>query len=640
MKTNIQKLITPILISLLGGAVSAYAQPTTVPASPTVPSGQVIALYNSSGTYTDIAGVNYAESWGGWNYAGNYSVPPTVLEYLGLAYGGIGFEGNPQSVAGCTNLHMDVFTPNGSSFAVRLVDTSGHSADVTYTTASGVITDNGWIGLDMPLSSFTAATPALNLASIQQIGLIGNNPGENPGNDFYIDNIYFSASTNIVPPPPIPTPTNAAALPTWPASSVVAMYNSSSVYTDAPLDDWDASWSSAIESTYAITNTGPTVLKYNALQYAGVEFGIPDQINVTNCNTMHVDLWTPNANQFGIQLVSLDNGGTQAAQVNFFPASGVIASNKWVSLDIPLNQFTAINGSLDLSALQQLLWIDNLGGGGVVGGIFYIDNVYFYSNSVTPPPPPQPTNNAPTPPWPSANVLAMYNSSGTYADASVNDWNASWSGSSESSFTITNTGNVVLQYGGMEYAGVEFYNPNQIDASAYNMMHVDIWTPNANQFGIQLVSLDSGIGSGTQAAQVNFTPASGAITTNQWIGLDIPLSDFTNANITLDLTNLQQLLWIDNQTGGGVTGGIFYIDNVYFFNAPALVSPQISPTVSATQHKLSFATQSGFYYTVQYKTNLTDAVWQNVTTVNGNNASQAVTDPQSLKHGFYRVWVH
>jgi hypothetical protein len=637
MKKSTQKFIAPVLISLLGGALLAHAQPTSVPASPTLPSGQVIALYNSSGTYTDIAGINYAESWGGWNYAGNYSIPPTVLEYLGLAYGGIGFEGNPQAVAGCTNLHMDVFTPNGSSFAIRLVDTSGHQADATYTTASGVITNSGWMGLDMPLSSFTAATPALNLSSIQQIGLIGNNPGETPGSDFYIDNIYFSASTNIVPPPPIPTPTNAAALPTRPATSVVAMYNSSGAYTDVPLGDWNASWSSAIESSYSITNTGPTVLKYNSLKYAGVEFYTPDQINVTNCNTMHVDIWTPNANQFGVQLVSLDNGGTQAAQVNFLSASGTIVSNKWVSLDIPLNQFTAINNSLDLSALQQLLWIDNQGGGGVIGGIFYIDNVYFYSNSVAPPPPPQPTNNAATPAWPAANVLAMYNSGGTYSDVSVNDWNASWSGSSESSFTITNTGNVVLQYGGLEYAGVEFYNPNQIDASAYNMMHVDVWTPNANQFGIQLVSLDNG---GTQAAQVDFTPASGTITSNQWVALDIPLSDFMSANNTLDLTNLQQLLWIDNQAGGGLTGGIFYIDNVYFFTAPTLVSPQINPTVSAIQHKLSFATQNGFYYTVQYKTNLTDAVWQDVTTINGNNASQTVTDSQSQNHRFYRVWVH
>ena len=59
---------------------------------------------------------------------------------------------------------------------------------------------------------------------------------------------------------------------------------------------------------------------------------------------MHVDIWTPNANQFGIQLVSLDNGGTQASQVNFLPTSGKITTNGWVSLDIPLG--TALSDSV------------------------------------------------------------------------------------------------------------------------------------------------------------------------------------------------------------------------------------------------------------------------------------------------------
>jgi hypothetical protein len=637
MKTRLQKLIVPTLTALFGTAISGHTQPTALPAAPTLPAAQVISLWNSSGAYSDIAGINYFESWGGWNYAGYYSVPPNVLEYLGVAYGGVGFEADPQAVGGCTNLHVDVYTPSGDSFAVRLVDTSGHTADVTYTAASGVITNGGWIGLDMPISSFRAANAALNLSSIQQLGWIANNPGEDPGADYYIANIYFSAATNIIPPPPIPTPTNAASIPTWPASTVVAMYNSSGTYTDVPLDDWDANWSSATENAYTITNTGPVVLQYSSLQYAGAEFYGGDAINVTACNTMHVDVWTPNANQFGVELVSLDSG-TQAAQVNFLPASGTIVSNKWIGLDIPLNQFTAINNSLDLTALQQLLWIDNQAGGGVVGGIFYIDNVYFYSNSVTPPPPSQPTNNAPTAAWPAASVLAMYISSGAYSDVNVNDWNASWSGASEASFTITNTGNVVLQYGGLEYAGVEFYNSsqNQIDASAYNMMHVDIWTPNANQFGLQLVSLDNG---GTQAAQVNFTPASGAITSNQWVSLDIPLSAFTNANSQLDLTDLQQLLWIDNQLGG-LTGGIFYIDNVYFYSAAAMASPQVKLAVLPAQRNVSFATQSGYYYTVQYKTNLADAVWQNLSTLGGDGEMHMVPDAAGRNHGFYRVWVH
>jgi len=620
---------------LFGFRSSVLAQPTAPPSVPTYPAGHVISIYNSSGTYTNISGVNDFENWGGWNGAGLFAAGSAqVLSYFGVNYGGIGaFEGNPQDVSGCTNLFMNVYSPNADSMAIRLVDTSGHSADITLTVASGVITDNSWLSLNFSLAQFEATTPALNLHSIQQIGLICNNPGEDAGNDYYIDNMIFVGSTNLVAPPPIPVPTNAAATPTRNPSSVVALYNSSGVYTDVPVDDWDASWSSAAESSYTITNTGPVVLKYNGLSYAGVEFYTPDEINVTNCNYMHVDIWTPNANQFGIQLVSLDNGGTQSAQVNITPGSGTVVSNQWVSLDIPLVSFTSANASLDLSALQQMLWIDNQGGG-VTGGIFYIDNVYFYSNTVTPPPPPSPTNTAATPTRPSGGVLAMYNSSGVYTDVPVQDWDASWSSAGQSFYTITNTSAVVLRYGGLQYAGVEFGGADTINASSYNRMHVNVWTPNANQFAVQLVSLDNG---GTQAGQVNFSPASGTIVSNQWVALDIPLSSFTASQPTLDLTNLQQLLWVDNQAGGGVTGGIFYIDNVYFYTVATPTSPMVTPSVSSGTIHLAFPTQNGFTYTVQYSTNLTSGVWQTLSAVSGNGSAQSVSDSTTNGSRYYRL---
>jgi hypothetical protein len=617
------------LCAALGGAISGQAQPTTTATPPTLPQGHVICIYNSSGVYTNIAGVNDFENWGGWNYAADYSVPPNVLSYYGLSYGGIGFEQNPQDVAGCTNLHVDLWTPDADCFAIRLVDSTGASADHIYTSASGTITDNNWLGLNMPMSDF----PGINLASIQQIGLIANDAGEDPGEDYFLDNIYFSASTNIIPPPPIPTPTVNAPIPT--NHPVLAMYDSSGVYPEVPVDDWDASWSSAVESLFTIPSGTNVVLKYNALQYAGVEFYNPDGVDVTNYNTMHVDIWTPNANQFGVQLVSLDNSGTQSAQVNITPASGKITTNTWIGIDIPLQSFTAINSTLDLSDLQQLLWIDNQGGG-TVGGIFYIDNVYFYNSAVAPPPLPTPTTPAPMPTQPAGNVLAMYDSSGVYPEVPVDDWCASWSGASEASYTISNSSSTVLRYGGMSFAGAEFYSPDNINVSGYNTMHVDLWTPNANEFGIQLVSLNP-----TLAGQVNYYPATGTIASNRWVSLDIPLSQFTAPGnqidgTPVDLTDLQQLLWIDNQPGG-LIDGIFYIDNVYFYTSTVPSSPRISVTTSGGKVFISFATQSGSAYAVQFATTLTNPVWQTLTTVTGNGSTQTVTDSLGTPTHFYRV---
>lgn len=427
-------------------------------------------------------------------------------------------------------------------------------------------------------------------------------------------------------------PTVNAPTPSRSPAAVLSMFNSSGTYTDHGGIGWYAGWSGvASMGDYTIAG-GNTVKSYLGLSYSGVEFYNPNQIDASAYNTLHADVWTT-ANQIAIKLVSTDNG---AAPEVYYPASGgVVTSNHWVSLDIPLSAFTDNNPNLDLANLDQLLWIDNgdISGPGVQLGDFYIDNVYFYSNSVVAPPVINyPTNNAPTPTQPPGSVLAMYNSSGTYTVAPIDSWRANWSGANYFPFTITNTPNVVLKYTGLNYDGVEFYNPHQLDVTPYNTMHVDLWTPNANQFGIQLVSLNP-----TTAPQVNFTPASGVITTNHWISLDIPLSAFTNANPAVVMSALEQLLWIDNQNGGGVTAGTFYIDNVYFYTSATIVAPQISASVSGGNMQLSFLTQSGPSYTVQYKTNLTDAAWNTLTVTNGTGTSAVVKDPATKSHRYYRL---
>jgi hypothetical protein len=260
------------------------------------------------------------------------------------------------------------------------------------------------------------------------------------------------------------------------------------------------------------------------------------------------------------------------------------------------------------------------------------------------------TNNAPTPTRPASSVLSLYNSSGTYTNHPVERWLSSWSVSGENSYTIPGTGRTVLKYSGLQYAGVEFYNNDPtlgaggdnvggttnfaINVTNYDTFHVDVWTPNANQFGIQLVSINP-----TEGPQVDFLPASGTITNFDWIGLDIPLSAFTGINALLDLTDLQQMLWIDNQAGG-FTGGTFYIDNVYFYKSAVVGLPTVTASQANGSIHLSFATQNGSNYTIQYKTNLTDVAWQTLSTVGGNGSAQIVTDPANQKSRFYRLYVH
>ena len=456
-----------------------------------------------------------------------------------------------------------------------------------------------------------------------------------------LDDVSLVQNTIATPSTAINYPTNNAPTPTDAPSSVLSMYNSSGTYTDHSGIGWYASWSGVSSmADYTITNTGGrTVKSYLGLSYAGVEFYNPNQINATAYNTLHVDVWTT-ANQLAIKLVSTDNGA--APEVIIPASSGTITTNHWVSLDIPLSSFKALAPTLDLTNLDQMLWVDNgdISGPGIQNGSFYFDNVYFYSNAVVVPPPlTHPTNNAPTPTRASTSVLSMYNSSGTYTDHSGIGWYASWSGvSSMADYTITNTGGrTVKSYLGLSYAGVEFYNPNQINATAYNTLHVDVWTT-ANQLAIKLVSTDNGA-----APEVIIPASSGTITTNHWVSLDIPLSSFKALAPTLDLTNLDQMLWVDNGdiSGPGIQNGSFYFDNVYFYATATATSPTIViPAVVGGNFTVQSASQTGFNYILQATPTLSPATWTGVQTNAGTGGTLNFSVPTSGNpQRFFRIKV-
>ena len=338
---------------------------------------------------------------------------------------------------------------------------------------------------------------------------------------------------------------------------------------------------------------------------------------------MHVDVWSPNATTYDIRLVN-NVGGSQQAD-----ATGVIVTSGWNSLNIPLSVFTTANPAMSLAGIGQV----GIVGDGSANSTYYVDNIYFQAgtNLVYTPPPavPAPTNNAPTPTPQAGNVLAIYNSSSTYADWPAFEFPANWGNNSpQTSFTITNTGSVVQYLSALSFVGDTYY-PNPINTANFNTMHIDLWTANGNQFFIQLASVVPN----TQGAQVGvFNMA-----TNQWVGIDIPLSQFAAANPATVFTDIEQILWVDN-VGTGLKNADFYFDNAYFYNRPAASS--LSASLSGSTIHLSYATQSGFNYTVLYKTNLTDAAWQTLSTSIGDGSVQTATDSTGQKTRFYRLSIN
>ena len=239
-----------------------------------------------------------------------------------------------------------------------------------------------------------------------------------------------------------------------------------------------------------------------------------------------------------------------------------------------------------------------------------LGQVLVYSNSIAPQLFTGPTTGAPTPSRLPANVLSLYNSSGIYKDVTnINYWYKYDSNSLQhatgSDFLIIGTGTTVKEYANLEYAIVDCLGTNHIDAGAYDTLHVDVWTPNANQFGVKLVSTPDPDVNNEVGAEVDYIPWNEQVTiiSNGWVSLDIPLSRFLALPNTgdLDLRNIQEILWTDNfqnrdESGvlSGVVSGTFYIDNVYFctHTAPNPGRLTIDPTAAwLTWEILSPATE-------------------------------------------------
>jgi len=184
-------------------------------------------------------------------------------------------------------------------------------------------------------------------------------------------------------------------------------------------------------------------------------------------------------------------------------------------------------------------------------------------------------------------------------------------------FTITNQPNVVMSLPGLNYVGVEFYDPNQVDTTGFTTLHFDVWTLNGNQIGVQLVSLAP-----TVAAQVY----SSISTTQQWVGVDIPLSQFTAAAPSVVLSHLQQLLWVDNG-GSGIQGATFYIDNVYFWN-----TNQVKSSI-AVGNQVSWTANFADSYQPQKSANNT--TWANLGSLLSGNTVTSAYDASPVP--YYRV---
>ena len=163
-------------------------------------------------------------------------------------------------------------------------------------------------------------------------------------------------------------PTTAAPTPTKLQANVISLF--SNAYTNKTVDTWSAVWDQADVTDVQIV--GNDTKKYTNLVYAGIEF-TNNQVNATNANFFHIDIWTPNGTSFKVKLVDFGANGTYAGgdDVEYEYTCIPPAFSTWVSYDIPMTAFTTLTTKAHIA---QLIISSS-------ASTVYVDNVFFWANT-------------------------------------------------------------------------------------------------------------------------------------------------------------------------------------------------------------------------------------------------------------------
>ena len=325
---------------------------------PTVPASNVISLF--SGVYTNVPVDTWRTSWSQATLTDVDINGNATKKYSGLNFVGIETTSSPINATNMTYFHTDVWSSDFTEFKVKLVDFGADGAygggdDVEHEITISNPAKEAWVSLDLPLSSFTGLTTRAHIAQLIYVGAPSGN------NTVYIDNVYFY-NLNA-------TLTTPASTPTLPQSKVISMF--SDAYTNVAVDTWRTSWSSATLQDISIS--GNAIKKYSALDFVGIET-TSSPIDATAMTHFHTDVWSSDFTTFKLKLVDFGANGVFGGgdDVEHEITVNSPAKGTWISLDIPLSDFT---GLTTRAHIEQLIYVGAPTGNNTV----YIDNVYFHN---------------------------------------------------------------------------------------------------------------------------------------------------------------------------------------------------------------------------------------------------------------------
>jgi beta-glucanase (GH16 family) len=158
----------------------------TAAPTPTRAAATVISLFSNA--YTNRIIDTWSTPWDQADVTNTFIENNETKRYSKLKFAGIEFAKNPINATAATHLHIDIWTPNATTFKVKLVDFGDNAvyqgttnddseAEVSFAPELGK-----WVSYDIALSDMKALKSRAHLA---QLILVGTN------SQVFVDNVYF-----------------------------------------------------------------------------------------------------------------------------------------------------------------------------------------------------------------------------------------------------------------------------------------------------------------------------------------------------------------------------------------------------------------------------------------------------------------
>lgn len=179
----------------------------------------------------------------------------------------------------------------------------------------------------------------------------------------------FEVTAILQPLASAPTPPSRA------EEDVISIF--SSVYNDVPDTNYFPDWGQGGQgSGWAMFDLGgDQMLQYVNLSYQGIALADGTSVDVSNMESLHLDVWTADAvTDIEVSLINNASGTVTEA-----PVTVALNANSWTSIEIPISDY--IDQGLTVTEIFQLKFVGEPWAAGTV----FIDNIYFWKTpSATP----------------------------------------------------------------------------------------------------------------------------------------------------------------------------------------------------------------------------------------------------------------